>query len=119
MRKAILILTTASAALIGVAHATPTFGASSHRLGGEASGSYAATEKEATSLIEVFLGVISFDFSAKVTPVADRSSVEDARSAEECKKAKSENTEVAQAGDKATGSDKNKHPALEPMYLAF
>ncbi|MEZ5895863.1 MAG: hypothetical protein R3C40_10890 [Parvularculaceae bacterium] len=118
MRKAILILTSASAALIGVAHATPTMGAASHRLGGEAAGSYAPKEKEATSLIEVFLGVISFDFSAKATPVADRNSVEKTSKAKECKQSKSENTEVAQAESKA-GSDKTKGLALEPMYLAF
>ena len=74
MRKAILILTSASAALIGVAHATP---------------------------------------------VVDRGSIKGVQNVDECKKAKQENTEVAQAEGKTTGDEKAKHPAFEPMYLAF
>jgi hypothetical protein len=118
MRKNIAIVLSASAVLLGAAQAAPTFGASSHHLGGERAGKYATQETETATFLEVFLGVLTFDLSAKATPIAERRTVDEKARAAECEQAKKDNAEIAQA-EPETNGDKAKHPNLEPMFLAF
>jgi len=118
MRKIIASFLIASAAMVGVADATPTLGASSHRLGGEMSGKYAAQEEKAASFLEGFLEVLTFDISANAMPIAERRSLDKKTGHDECNQAGEGNAEVAQA-EPESSSEKVKHPNLEPMFLAF
>jgi hypothetical protein len=109
----------ATVMMTGAAQAAPSFGASSHRLGGSA-GEPSKSERTSLSLVEMVIGLIGFDLSASVEPVVGETLNDSARKSKTCDQAKE--TEVAKAETK-NGSDssssKGRAKPGEPVYLAF
>lgn len=111
-----------TALMFGVAQAAPSFGSSSHRLGGDDSGSARATRKDERplSLFEMALSIAGVKLTTSVEPVVGEASARGTKPAKECEKAKA--TEVAKADSKdggEGGSSKGRARSGEPVYLAF
>lgn len=111
-----------TALMFGVAQAAPSFGSSSHRLGGDDSRTSKAARKDERplSLLEMALSVAGVKLTTSVEPVAGERSARGTKPAKQCDKA--ETTEVAKADTKdggEGGSTKARARSGEPVYLAF
>lgn len=107
---------------IGAAQAAPSFGPSSHRLGGDDSRSAKAAKNDERplSLFEMALSIVGVKLATSVEPVVGERIARSGEKSKECDKA--ETTEVAKAepkdGGEGAGSKGRARPG-EPVYLAF
>ena len=111
-----------TALMFGVAQAAPSFGSSSHRLGGDDSASSRAARKDERplSLFEMALSIAGVKLTTSIEPVVAEGSARGTKPAKQCDKA--ETTEVAKADSKdggEGGSTKARVRSGEPVYLAF
>ncbi len=123
MRHFTIAFAVSAALSVGVSHAAPGFGASSHRLGGDGAGSKASASKNENApwdLLTSLAALAGFDLSGSVEPVAVQRISRKAADRKECENAKG--TEVAKAEPKQGGGNtptKPRGPSGEPIYLAF
>lgn len=107
---------------IGAAQAAPSFGPSSHRLGGDdnRSAKAARNDERPLSLFEMALSMVGVKLTTSVKPVVGETTARSVEKGKECDKA--ETTEVAKAETKDGGesaASKGRARPSEPVYLAF
>ncbi|MCB2113685.1 MAG: hypothetical protein KDD85_09065 [Parvularculaceae bacterium] len=123
MRQYLPAAAAAAVLLIGgTAGASPGFGASSHRLGGDATGvaHSGASQSKAAAVIESVLTLFGFETAARVEPLAGERLGETAARTKQCDR--DEKAEVAKAEPKTEqggGDPKSRVQPHEPVYLAF
>jgi len=107
---------------IGAAQAAPSFGASSHRLGGDESTSARAATKDERplSLLEMALSLAGVKLSTGVEPVVGDRVVRGANKSKECDNAEAAEVAKAEPEDGGEGAtSKGRARSGEPVYLAF
>jgi hypothetical protein len=118
MRNLSLAAAVSAAAILvaSAADARPVIGASSHRLGGEAT----ARTQDRTTLIETIATVFGFTLSATATPVVG---AETPRSAaprtEQCEEEKKRADAARATQTRRTAEAEKRSRGGEPVYLAF